>query len=140
MRDRQIADLQDMCESKQTQIAQLTGLGHGGHLGDSGVSADCGAAAGMAAEVEWLRNEKSELERLLLAKDRQLDALRAVDPSLGESPALQLGAQAIQMFHDTVRLKAGEAGYADEIRQLREEVERLQARIDELEAANAEKR
>merc|ERR1719204_1708987 len=66
--------------------------------------------------------------------------MSAVDPAMGDVPALQLGAQAIQMVHDSMRRRQEEAGHERENGELRGEVRRWQARVEELEAANAEKR
>lgn len=176
MRDRQISDLQELCEVKQEHISRLQGGCGGGHhhleamapalastaastvsasaaqlqpreaacVGEHGSTRnDRGAAMlllGASPEVETLRREKAELERLIIAKDRQLEAFRAVDPSMGDAPALQLGVQAIQMFHESLRRKQEEAGCARENQQLREEVDHLRSKLEELEAANAEKR
>lgn len=140
MRDKQIGELQALCESKQEHILRLQGFA--GAAGDGIASAELQQRVQQtaAAEVESLRKEKLDLERLVLAKDRQLDAIHAIDPAMGDAPALQLGAQAIQLFHDALRRRQEDAGLSRENQELREELDRLRARVEELEASNAERR
>lgn len=165
MRDRQIGDLQELCEAKQEQLLRLQGhpaqsatgltstLGvtalpvRGSVTGSPRGGCPCCGGNGFAAvspeaerELVALRRDKAELERIVLVKDRQLVAVQSVDPSMGDAPALQLGAQAIQMFHESLRRRQEESGREEENRALRAEVETLRSRGEELEAMNAEKR
>jgi len=165
MRDRQIGDLQELCEAKQEQLVRLQGhpsqsatgltstLGvsalpvRGSVTGSPRGGCPCRGGNGFAAvspeaerELVALRRDKAELERIVLVKDRQLVAVQSVDPSMGDAPALQLGAQAIQMFHESLRRRQEESGREEENRALRAEVEALRSRGEELEAMNAEKR
>ena len=59
---------------------------------------------------------------------------------MADTSALQLGAQAIQMFHDSLRKKSEESRAAAENARLKNEAGKLQARVGDLEAAVAEKR
>lgn len=137
MRDRQIGDLQEMCQAKQAQLEQVHGYAQQAPRVEL---CDKDAFAKVFQETEALRREKTELEKLLLTKEKQMNAVQAVDPDLCDSSALQLGAQAIQMFHDSVRMKADVAANGQENQELRDEITRLQAVIVDLEATVGEKR
>ncbi|CAE8614888.1 unnamed protein product, partial [Polarella glacialis] len=120
VRDRQIGELQ--AQASDLQRRQLSS------------SRDDGAVSETLKEAfkqtEELRKEKVELERLLLVKERQMNAIQAVNPEMADSSALQLGAQAIQMFHDSMRLKTETADCAQENQELRNEVDGLQLRVE----------
>lgn len=143
MRDQQVGDLQDLCETKQAQLADVlrafpapaSCMGSPGHVRQAESS-----NYDSWAEVAELRREKAELERLLILKDKQMNAVQAVDPSMSDSSALQLGAQAIQMFHDSMRLRSDAASYEREVEELRGEVGRQCELVEDLEAQLAEKR
>eukprot|EP00933_Yihiella_yeosuensis_P017655 TRINITY_DN14701_c0_g2_i1.p1 TRINITY_DN14701_c0_g2~~TRINITY_DN14701_c0_g2_i1.p1 ORF type:complete len:714 (-),score=166.10 TRINITY_DN14701_c0_g2_i1:108-2249(-) len=124
VRDRQIGELQEACASKKAGNSQE----------------DSQNLAKALMQIEDLRREKDELEKIIVAKDRQISAVQAINPDMADSSALQLGAQAIQMFHDSLRLKSEAADFQEENQALRNEVEELQSRVEELEATVAEKR
>lgn len=120
MRDQQIGDLQRVCEMRQSGT-------------NNGVLVDA------LREADTLRSDKAELERLLVAKDKQMTAVQEIDPDMSESSALQLGAKAIQMFHDSVRMKATVLGCGEENSHLRNQVRTLQQEIENLESVLLEK-
>lgn len=170
MRDRQIGDLQHMCETKQAQIHQLQSsipepaAATPAAMSLSGTQSSwehqpplrfplepasavdarffgrANCVRGSSEDFEDLRREKFELEQMLLAKDKQLNAIQALDPQMKDTSALQLGAQAIQMFHDSLRLKAETAGCGEENGRLQDEVTRLRGTVQELDSAMSQKR
>ncbi|CEM13059.1 unnamed protein product [Vitrella brassicaformis CCMP3155] len=75
-------------------------------------------------EVERLRKEVGDLRDLLVAKDRQLAAVTAVDPNLSEVCAVQLGVQAISMVQNTMELK-------NQIRTLETRIEQTECCLNE---------
>ncbi|CAE7720617.1 SPECC1L [Symbiodinium sp. CCMP2592] len=91
-------------------------------------------------KLEDLRSEKAQVEQLLLAKEKQLAAVQAVDPQMADASALQLGAQAIQMFHDSLRMKQDASTLARENEELRGQVDDLQVQLQEAQGSITEKR
>ncbi|CAE7948605.1 unnamed protein product, partial [Symbiodinium sp. KB8] len=91
-------------------------------------------------KLEELRSEKAQVEQLLLAKEKQLAAVQAVDPQMADASALQLGAQAIQMFHDSLRMKQDASTLARENEELRGQVDDLQVQLQEAQGSVTEKR
>eukprot|EP00927_Polykrikos_kofoidii_P044720 TRINITY_DN3860_c0_g1_i2.p1 TRINITY_DN3860_c0_g1~~TRINITY_DN3860_c0_g1_i2.p1 ORF type:complete len:955 (+),score=179.89 TRINITY_DN3860_c0_g1_i2:167-3031(+) len=144
MRDRQIGELQQMCEARQEQIQQLQerlDTAQRATFREEPAAEAAAAAAPSTQEVQALRQEKMELERLLVAKDRQMEAtLRAIDPQMADTSALQLGAQAVQMFHDSMKIRADKESLGEENNQLRDKLELVQGRVEELEAEVTERR
>eukprot|EP00931_Biecheleriopsis_adriatica_P115528 TRINITY_DN91313_c0_g1_i1.p1 TRINITY_DN91313_c0_g1~~TRINITY_DN91313_c0_g1_i1.p1 ORF type:complete len:693 (-),score=189.85 TRINITY_DN91313_c0_g1_i1:58-2136(-) len=123
VRDRQIGELQAACEKRASG------------------EPSCGEpTAEVFKQAEALRKEKAELERLLVAKDLQINAIQAVRPDMADSSALQLGAQAIQMFHDSMRMKSESADLGKENQELHLELDNLHAKTEDLEATVIEKR
>eukprot|EP00927_Polykrikos_kofoidii_P044721 TRINITY_DN3860_c0_g2_i1.p1 TRINITY_DN3860_c0_g2~~TRINITY_DN3860_c0_g2_i1.p1 ORF type:complete len:943 (+),score=176.29 TRINITY_DN3860_c0_g2_i1:97-2925(+) len=148
MRDRQIGELQQMCALKQDQMLELQerlDTTQRAALRESSAANAAAVAApsqgSSTQEVQALRQEKAELERLLVTKDRQMEAtLRAIDPKMADTSALQLGAQAVQMFHDSMKMRADTESLDEENKRLREELERSQGHVDGLEAEVTERR
>lgn len=153
MRDAQIAHLQTLNEMKAVQLRQFSAASpmmspppqvlarqeeekvqrrQTTELADSLTEA--------LGTVTRLQKEKSELEQLVVAKEKQLGLVHSVDPSLSDSSALQLGAQAIQMFHDSMRMRAENARSEDQAEELRVELERLRSHVEYLESVAEEKR
>jgi len=91
-------------------------------------------------KLEDLRSEKAQVEQLLLAKEKQLAAVQAVDPQMADASALQLGAQAIQMFHDSLRMKQDASTLVRENEELRGQVDDLQVQLQEAQGSITEKR
>jgi len=184
MRDKQIGDLQQICQTKQAQIHKASMQAHINLLSQSvhgveqpsichGIPSSCtqaedvrilaqerecqmqseitslheaelssrDALAEALREAGELRQEKVELEQLLVAKEKQLVRVQtAIDPSMSDTSALQLGVQAIQMFHDSMRIRSETAGRSEENEKLRVEADRMRAEIEELGSNIVEKR
>lgn len=137
VRDRQIQDLQNTCENQMKELRECRAGTAASTNRDQ--DANAGPLAEVFKQAEQLRKEKAELEQLLISKDKQIGAVQSVSPDMADSSALQLGAQAIQMFHDSMRMKAESADLSQENKDLQSEVESLQNHIENLDATVAEK-
>jgi len=150
MRDAQIAHLQTLNEMKAVQIRHFSATppppvvsAPSARSRQNEEQAQRRQRDELAEALEVaarLRMEKAELEQLVVAKERQLGLVQSVDPSLSDTSALQLGAQAIQMFHDSMRMRAENARSEDQAEELRVEVDRLRSHVEYLEGDIEEKR
>eukprot|EP00929_Paragymnodinium_shiwhaense_P018918 TRINITY_DN13063_c0_g3_i1.p1 TRINITY_DN13063_c0_g3~~TRINITY_DN13063_c0_g3_i1.p1 ORF type:complete len:710 (+),score=204.51 TRINITY_DN13063_c0_g3_i1:143-2272(+) len=148
MRDHQLGDLQRLCESRQAQVRRLEGAAHSlACRGDAAPPFVEGGGHGLRCladggeEVQSLRKEKAELERMLVAKDKQMvAAFKAFDPDMPDTSALQLGAQAVQLFHDSLRMREEATSRAQEIEALRHDLGRSRSKVQILEKTAGERR
>eukprot|EP00392_Amoebophrya_sp_AT5.2_P016046 g16285.t1 len=93
-------------------------------------------------EVAQLRQDKESLEKILLQKERQIQAISTIDTANTDISALQLGARAISMYTEAMQmrqqLKERETAIATLNQELADLELRDQQRMSELETKRGE--
>lgn len=125
LRDKQIGELQCYIEQKDA---------------NGGMQSEMGQATYRETEFNLMRREKENLERLVIAKDKEIHALSSLDPEMSADGALQLGAKAVQLYYESVdHRKVCEQQKAD-LSAERQENLRLADLVRELECQLKDKR
>eukprot|EP00397_Hematodinium_sp_SG-2012_P006956 GEMP01006995.1.p1 GENE.GEMP01006995.1~~GEMP01006995.1.p1 ORF type:complete len:688 (+),score=147.25 GEMP01006995.1:90-2153(+) len=132
LRDKQIGELQCHIEQKDANASCNQSI------------APCpncdGQASNRDVEINLMRREKDELERLVLSKDKEIQAMSNLDPDMCCDGALQLGAKAVQLYYDSIDFrKLSEQQKVDLAAEQRENM-RLAELVHEVECQLKEKR
>eukprot|EP00392_Amoebophrya_sp_AT5.2_P011764 g11849.t1 len=139
-KNAQIQTLMDELQLLRNEVLQMKSSSSSSARGAGGGEWESHVV--ISDEVAQLRQDKESLEKILLQKERQIQAISTIDTANTDISALQLGARAISMYTEAMQmrqqLKEKDAAIATLNQELADLELRDQQRMNELEMKRGE--